>query len=604
MTVHARQLDGVITLEAGHRDTHLAKQVPGARYHARPDAHHTAPHFVYPLSWGTCKALRGVFRDALEIGPSLASWAREEYAKRVEPAMAIRASSFDTVFSGYDAALRPYQTQAVEFLVWAKHAILADEMRLGKTPESLVAAKTVGGLPALIVTPNSVKFQWEEAVHTWWPEARPVIVRGSAGQRRATLETIAAGEADVAIINWEALRLHSRVAGYGSVVAIARCEQHGGDGRVTPAKCEAHPRELNEIPWRVVIADEAHKAAHPRAKQTRALWAVAADAEYRWALTGTPVLNTPEDLWSLGHWIAPEDFPGKTSFIERYGLVGWNPFGGLEVMGLREDTKAELFSFLDPRFMRRTREMVMQWLPEKIYTERTVEMGTKQAKAYKEMATEMLTELETGTTYVTNSLAKLTRLRQFASAYAVLEPVTESAEVDADPEAATRTRLRLSSPSCKVDALVEIAEELGGDSAVVFAELKQLVNMAGAALVKAGYDVGYVTGDVKDDERNEQVRDFQRGDLQFLMVTLGAGGEGLTLDRADIAIFLQRSFSLAKNRQAEDRIVGQHAGPGLQIIDVVTANSIEARVKEVLADKERITEEIVRDRDTMRRLLT
>lgn len=588
MTVIARTTGDVITLEVPHRDTHRAKQVPGSRFHPRGDDHHERAHFVYPLSWGTCKALRGVFGTWLEIDPSLSAWAREEFKVRVEPSLAIRNSPLETVFGGHDERLRPYQTVAVEFLVNARHAILADEMRLGKTPEAISAARAVDARPALIVTPNSVKFQWEEALRSWWPECEPVIVRGGSGERRRAIQRIADGDANVAIINWEALRLHSRVAGYASVVAIARCERHGGDGSVSEKKCEAHPRELNEIDWQVVIADEAHRAAHPRAKQTRALWAIAESAPYRWALTGTPVLNTPEDLWSLGHWIAPDDFPGKTAFIERYGLVGWNPFGGLEVMGLREDTKEELFSFLDPRFLRRTRDMVMTWLPEKIYTQRTVEMGTRQAKAYREMRDEMLTELETGTTYVTNSLAKLTRLRQFASCYG---------------ELGDDGQLKLTAPSCKVEALIEIAEELGDKPAVVFAESKQLINLAGAALAKAGYEIGYVTGDVRDEERAEQVYNFQRGDLRFLLVTLGAGGEGLTLDRADVAIFLQRSFSLAKNRQAEDRIVGQHAGPGLEIIDVVTASSIEARVLEVLADKERITEEIVRDRDTMRRLL-
>jgi len=205
------------------------------------------------------------------------------------------------------------------------------------------------------------------------------------------------------------------------------------------------------------------------------------------------------------------------------------------------------------------------------------------------MRDEMLAELDNGEqTYVTNSLSKLTRLRQFASAYAHINE-------DGD--------LKLTAPSCKVEAMIEIAEELGGKPAVVFAESKQLIVLAGAALTKHGYEVGYVTGDVTDDERAGFVTAFQRGELQFLLVTLGAGGEGLTLDRADVVIFLQRSFSMAKNRQAEDRIVGQTSGPGLEVIDIVARDTIEARVQEVLGDKERISEEILRDRSTFERLL-
>lgn len=462
------------------------------------------------------------------------------------------------------------------------------DYRIGKTPESIAALRLLDARPALIVVPNSTKFAWRDEIERWWPEATPIIIRGGASARRDAIEEIANGNADVGVINWEALRLHTKIAGYGSVVGLARCAQHGGDGTVEEKKCEVHPRELNAIPFKAVVADESHRACHPRTKQARALWAIGWQAEYRFALTGTPVLSTPADLWALGHWISPEEFPSKTVWLERYSLVGWNPFGGLEILGLREDTKAELFSYVDPRFMRRTREQVMPWLPEKIRTERTVELGSKQRKAYKEMRDEMLTELDGDVTYVTNALAKLTRLRQFSSAYAFIDE---------------EGNLKLQNPSCKVEALLEIAEELGGKAAAVFAESKQLINLAGAALVKAGYTVGYVTGDVTDDERATYVSDFQRGDLQFLLATLGAGGEGITLDRADVSIFLQRSFSLAKNKQAEDRIVGQTSGPGLEIIDIIALDTIEARVAEVLKDKERITEEIVRDRQIFERLI-
>lgn len=586
----ARLTGDVITLEVPHRETHLAKMAPGARYHARADEHHRGPHFVMALSWASCVVLRGVFGETLAVDPALYEWATNERSLRVEPALALRnETDLARRIAGFDEALRPYQTQAAAFLATAGQAILADEMRVGKTPESIAALKLLDARPSLVVVPNSTKFQWERAFHTWWPDARPVVIRGTAGNRRAAIEALADDRADVGIINWESLRLHTKLVGYGSVVAIARCERHGGDGSVPEKRCEAHDRELNEISFEAVVADEAHRAAHPRAKQTRALWAVGWAARYRFALTGTPVLDSPADLWALGHWIAPAEFGPKTVWIERYGLVGWNPFGGLEVLGLRDDTRRELFSYVDPRFMRRTREAVMPWLPAKIYTERTVELGTKQRRVYDEMSKEMLTELdEGGVTYVTNALTKLTRLRQFASAYATL---TEEGE------------LRLATPSCKVEALLDVAEELGGKPAVVFAESRQLIELAGAALVKAKYEVGYVTGTHTDTERNDYVEEFQRGELQFLLVTLGAGGEGLTLDRADVAIFLQRSFSLAKNAQAEDRIVGQTSGPGLEIIDVVAADTVESRVREVLEDKARITEEIVRDRETFRRLL-
>lgn len=482
--------------------------------------------------------------------------------------------------------LRPYQQVGAAFLATAGSAILGDSMRVGKSCEVISALRVLDARPALLVVPNSAKFQMIDEIARWWPEAHPVIARGGAAARRKAIASVASGESDLLVINWEALRLHSRQEGFGSVVSLAKCPEHGGDA--TERACEVHPRELNEIKWRAVVADEAHRAVHPRAKQTRALWAVAWDADHRFALTGTPVLDTPTDIWALMHLVAPEEATQKTTWIDRYCVVGFNGFAE-EVTGLRADTRDELFRYVDPRFLRRTREMVMPWLPAKIPVQRTVELGSKQRKAYNEMAKDMLAELENGDlVYVTNALTKLTRLRQFASAYAFIDE---------------GGALKLQTPSVKADAMLDIAEELGGKAAVVWAESRQLVEITGAALARAGYSMGYVTGSVDVGERAVTVSAFQRGDIQFLCATIGAAGEGLTLDRADVAVFLQRSFSLARNAQAEDRIVGQEAGPGLEIIDLVAADTIESRVLEVLADKERIVEEVVRDVDTYRRLI-
>ena len=589
----ARLVDDVIVLDVPYAQDHLAKGAPGMRYHMR-DGHSTKPHYTFPLSWASCVTLRGVFGPALEIDEGLSDWAQAEIETRIQPCMDLRdrlelpgeMGALARAYAGTsDLELRPYQQVGAAFLATAGSAILADEMRLGKSMQALGGLKILDARPALFVVPNSTKYQWLGYVESWWPEARPVVIRGGKVAREKTLEKLRIGEADVGIINWELLRYHSRQEGFGSVVSLAKCPAHGGDAK--ESGCEVHPRELNEIKFRAVVADEAHRAVHPRTKQTRALWAIAWAADYRFALTGTPVLDTPPDLWALMHLIAPNEATQKTTWIDRYCVVGFNGFAE-EVTGLRPDTRDELFRYVDPRFLRRTREVCMPWLPEKVYTTRTVDLGPKQRKAYDEMRKNMLAELDGDVTYVTNALTKLIRLRQFASAFAFLD------ETDA---------LKMQTPSCKAEAMVEIAEELGGRPAVVFAESSQLIDITGKALERAGYTVGYLTGSVSDADRAAAVAAFQRGDLQFICCTIGAGGEGITLDRADVVVFLQRSFSLAKNAQAEDRIVGQEAGPGLSVIDIIATDTIESRVLEVLGDKERIVEEVVRDKDTYRRLL-
>jgi SNF2 family DNA or RNA helicase len=113
-----------------------------------------------------------------------------------------------------------------------------------------------------------------------------------------------------------------------------------------------------------------------------------------------------------------------------------------------------------------------------------------------------------------------------------------------------------------------------------------------------------VTGTVEPAQRAQNVSDFQAGKIRILLITLGAGGEGLTLTAASIAIFLQRSFSAIKNTQAEDRIYGRvNDAHGAEIIDVISRDTVEDRIREVLLEKEEKLQEIVRDKENLRRWL-
>lgn len=574
MAIAERDGDRII-LQTEYRERELVKQIPGAKWSTAEQT------WWCPLSWAGCVQARGVFGAELGVGPELAAWARSELAERVQPCLALRGAEdvdepwLATLIQQKLPALYPYQRAGVAFLARARQALCADEMGLGKTVSAIATLEVLpDAYPALIVAPNSMKATWAEEFARWVPERRVVVVAGGAGARRKQIAQVRDGAADVAVINWEGLRGHTRLEGYGSVNLTDK---------------EREPKELNEIAWRTVIADEAHRAKDPRAKQTRALWWVGRDAEYRYALTGTPVANSPEDAWTLMRFVAPREFPAKTKFVERYALQSWNVFGFMQVIGVKSETREELFKILDPRFIRRLKAAVLPQLPPKTYTTRTVELEPKQRKAYDSLRTEMLAELETGVLLATNPLARATRLVQFASAYG---------QVDEEGN------LTLTAPSCKVDALVEIVAELGTQKAVVFAESRQLIELAAKALVKEGYRVGQVTGAVPAHERQQSVQAFQTGDLQVLLLTLGAGGEGLTLHAASIAIFLQRSWSAVKNLQAEDRIhrIGQEA-ENIEIVDVIAADTIEQRVHEARTTKGEMLEEIARDAETLRRWL-
>jgi len=571
----AELVDGRIVLGSEYRERERIKLLPGARW----DTH--AQTWWCPLSWAACIQLRGIFGEDLQVGESLSTWAQNERRTRIDPCLALRTAE-DGPLEYEDLGLRPFQRAGIQFLATARQALIADDMGLGKTVQTILAFEVMGddAFPLLVVCPNSMKFTWEDEYKKWAPHRRVVVVNGGKATRLKQIASVRDGENDVAVINWESLRNHTRLASYPSV-------------RLTDD--EKIEKELNEIGLVSVAADECHKAKDPRAKQTRALWYIGDKAQNRIALTGTPVANSPEDIWSIMRFVAPNEWPAKSQMINRYALQSWNMFGFMEICGLKSETKDELFKILDPRFIRRTKEAVLTQLPAKTYTTRTVEMTPKQRKAYDEIRKVMITELEKGILVATNPLAKMTRLLQFASAYGEI----------------VEGNLVLTDPSCKVDALLEIVDELGDQRAVVFAESRQLIELAYRRLIRArphgpGLSVGMITGNVDEHSRKEAVDAFNAGKHKVMLMTLGAGSEGLSFPGCSTEVFLQRSFSAVKNKQAEDRCHG--IGRGVEgvsttIIDVVAEGTLEERVREVLLEKGEMMEEVVRDEETLMKWL-
>lgn len=583
-----------IVIDTQFVDRYQIKQLPGSAYDG------TTKRWHAPLSWGTCVALRGLFKDALEVGEGLLAWSLREYAERVEPCLALRAVAGFAEPWEENADLYPFQQVGVQFLALAGQAVLMDEMGSGKTVQVVRALRTLshrhdtGGesvvFPALVVCPNGVKYVWEREFARWWPEVRVQVVAGGAGERRKQL----LAEADVFVINYEAVRLHARLAAYGSI-ALQRCHvcDKGLNEEDHPQrKCEWCRRELNEVPYKTVITDEAHRLKDPRAKQTRAVWSImhGGDVRYRYALTGTPIANDLSDLWAIMHGVAPAEYPTKTKFVDRYVQREFSFFGGMEMAGVRPETRDELFKVLDPRTRRLPKAVTLPQLPPKVYSERYLEMSPKQRKAYRQMEKHMVTELENGVLIAKNPLVKVGRLMQFASAYA---------EVDEE------ANVHLAEPSNKVDALVELLDELGEEPLVVFAASKQLIKLAAARLERLKVPIGVATGDQTPAQRQRAVDEFQQGKLRVILGTIDAAGEGVTMTRARHLCFLQRHWSALKNAQAEGRVhrVGSEVHDRIEIIDLLSLGTVEQRQRDRLGDKLMRLEEVVRDKEMLALLL-
>jgi SNF2 family DNA or RNA helicase len=563
----------IVFRETEYRDRDACREIPSSRY--KKVAGDETELWRAPLTWRALLMANRIWPNAT-ITNDLREWAWHEYNNRLAPVLAVREMALDptqsmpvTIEGPY-----PYQTTGAHFIALSGGATLADDMGTGKCIQTIAALEQYDLYPTLIVCPNQAKATWANEWEKWTSDIAVQVIGGTAGQRRKQI----ASSADVYIINYESLRTHTKLGGYGSI---------------TLSPEEKRLKELNEIDWVAIIADEAHRCVDPHSKQTRALWGVAESVVPRplcIALTGTPMVNSPDDLYCLLHFESPDEWPSKTRFIDRYCIKEYNAWGGMSVVGLNPYTKQEFYDLITPRFLRRTKAMVNPWLPEKVYERRDIELLPKQRKAYDSFVKDSIAVLDSGTAIATDPLTILTRLTQLASS-----------TVDLDGAG----NVRLCEPSSKVDALIDLLQDMGDSPLVVFSQSRQLLVLAEARLTKEGISHGEIWGNQVPIERQSYIDRFQHGDLRVMLCTFGAGSEAITLTAASTICFLQRSWSLVQNRQAEARVdrLGQEA-ESVVIIDLIASGTVEEQILRATDAKGIMLEEIVRDKETIRRMLS
>lgn len=603
--------DLLISMQVGMHEGDLAKQVPGARWHGASGT------WRVPVSWTACQVVRGIFGQGLDVGPVLQQWAQDEWQNRTGPLLQLRLME-DLALQGPTAErLWPLQRPAAYAMVLAERYLEGDEMGGGKTRTTLAAMKMAAAMhgaeevfPALVMCPNKVRRVWrQEAVESrhgqdpFWPDLRiEVLPKGKPAQRKL-LERVKAGEVDVVAANWESLASLSRLEAFGNIEMSEK---------------EKTPGLLNEIDWRTVIGDEAHRIKDRRAKQTRAAKAIAfgtpsvgsRPARFRWLLSGTPVANNSAEAWSLLNLLDPVSWPAYSRFVDRYSTTTWNMYGGMEIGGVKAEMREEFYACLDPMFIRRLRHQFDPFKPKRTHQTLSVPMEPKQAKAYADMAKSMLADLDGGVLTVTKALVQSSRLHQFAQAFG--EMVDKGRR---DPETGeTIMDLQLKAPSNKVKALMELLEDLGIDSAgrpgavpiVVGAPSRQLIGLCEEALIKAKIPYTLIAGGMSDADQDRMERLFESGQTNVALCVIEAAKEGLnSLVRAPILCFLQRSWSRVANEQFEARVdrPGQKAS-SVAIIDIVSEGTTEEfDQREKLMAKYQNFQEVVGDERMLRQML-
>ena len=532
---------------------------------------------VLPATWPAVVQLAAVYASGWRPGPRLQAWTREQTVRRLAPV--------DTPLSvPVPAGLtpRPYQVAGAQLIAATGHALISDEPGTGKTITAILGLGERSGqdqsrgLPILIVAPASVVDPWVDAFRAWAPYWTTLAWRGSPKRRAALF-----GTADVYVTSYDTARMDAGDTNPGHSPLIA----------LDPAS---------------LVVDEHHLVKNPHAARTAAVRRLARNVKAFVALSGTPITHHPADLWPTLTCLAPGAWPSRERWVNRYCLSAPADYGET-ILGLNPGTEPEFRLTLLGQTRRVAKADVLDQLPPKVYSIRTVELPPAYRKAYDALERDMLAEMpDGGELSVMDVLAQLTCLSRMACAAADVQITIETVEDGYGGTIEKRhIHLELKAPSWKVDALLEVLAERPGKPVITFAPSAQLIKLAGQAAAAAGLRVGYVVGGQSMKERTATVEAFQAGQLDVLCATTGGGGVGITLTAAGTVVFLQRPWSLVESMQAEDRAhrIGSEIHESIEIVDIIATDTIDTRVRAVLREKAGQLADLVQDKRIVAELL-
>lgn len=315
----------------------------------------------------------------------------------------------------------------------------------------------------------------------------------------------------------------------------------------------------------MIAADEVHKMKNPSSQQGKAF--IKLDADCRIALTGTPLMNSPLDLYIILRWLGYEKH-AFYSFKTYYAVFGG--YGGYEIVGYKH--LDELEEQLQSVMLRRLKKNVLD-LPEKTYVDEYVDMLPKQAVIYKEIKADIKSNIDM-ISVSPNPLAEMIRLRQATGYTGIL-----SSEIQC---------------SAKLDRMMELIDDArdNGQQVVVFSNWSQITNEVCERL-HGKYTYVSITGDTKDSDRQYNVDAFQDGRAEVLVGTIGAAGTGLTLTSGKVIILLDEPWSMALREQAVDRChrIGQNEN--ITIYTLLCKNTIDERIHKLVYEKGEMSDRIV-----------
>ncbi|KQL37367.1 DEAD/DEAH box helicase [Psychrobacillus sp. FJAT-21963] len=432
--------------------------------------------------------------------------------------------------------LRDYQKVGFRWMkLLAKYkfgGILADDMGLGKTLQSIAFIESVlpevraRKLPVLIVSPASLIYNWKSELEKFTPHINAQIIDGSK-EKRSSL-WMSSLEADVIITSYPTLRMDTDL--------------------------------YRKQSFHTLFLDEAQAFKNPVTKTAKSVKMI--QAEYRFALTGTPIENALEELWSIFHVVFPGLLPDRRAFSEL--------------------SRENIAKRVRPFILRRMKKDVLKELPNKMETILFSELHSEQKKIYAaylaELKHDALKHLKKNTFQKNRIkfLAGLTRLRQLCCHPGLfVEGYTGG--------------------SAKYEQLMEILEECrkSGRRVLVFSQFTQMLGIIRRQLIRQGTPYFYLDGQTPPANRVALCNRFNEGEGDLFLVSLKAGGTGLNLTGADTVILYDLWWNPAVEQQAADRAHRMGQKNEVNIIRLIAKGTIEEKINQLQQKKMSLIDEVI-----------
>ncbi len=444
----------------------------------------------------------------------------EQLQKKIEKSMALTPATPTAL----KAELRDYQTDGFQWMArmtgWGAGVCLADDMGLGKTVQTIAfLLHTSDQGAALVAAPASVVLNWRRELTRFAPMLH-VEVLNEAADRKALVEKAAAG--DVILTS------------YGLFVN--------------------EDESICSKEWNTVCLDEAHVIKNRQTKTSAVVMRL--KATNRIILTGTPVQNHLGELWNLFQFANPGLLGSHEQFRQKYII----PIEQLQ----NKERSGQLKRIVGPFMLRRTKQEVVEELPDKTEINLPVELNDEEMAIYeliRRKAKKMLEEESSGSGVSVNTLAEITRLRQAACSAELVEK-------------------KWKGECSKINALSDLLQEIvdGGNSVLVFSQFTSFLSLVRERLDKQGCPYYYLDGSVPVHKRDELVQQFQHGQCPVFLISLKAGGLGLNLTGANYVIHLDPWWNPAIEQQATDRAYRIGQRQNVTVYHLISMHTIEEKI--------------------------